>query len=85
MESYNKGDKFHNINNVINLQEIFPQYDLYIIDCIYRRFNNFEKTLQYLFDNRTKLNVLFPDCRNVVEKYYSLKVAVNAYKKVLIS
>ncbi len=50
MESYNKGDKFHNINNVINLQEIFPQYDLYIIDCIYRRFNNFEKTLQYLFD-----------------------------------
>tara|TARA_B100000029_G_C17479457_1_gene925017 strand:+ start:731 stop:1219 length:489 start_codon:yes stop_codon:yes gene_type:complete len=59
MELYTQDNKFHNINNVINLQEIFPQYDLYIIDCIYRRFNNFEKALQYLFDMNSEFDVKY--------------------------
>ena len=71
MELYTQDNKFHNINNVINLQEIFPQYDLYIIDCIYRRFNNFEKTLQYLFDMNSEFDV----------KYLSSKFGKEVKKK----
>ena len=42
------------------------------------------KSLQYLFNNRSKLNILFPDCRKVVEKYYSTEVVIKKYKKVLM-
>ena len=39
-------------------------------------------SLKYYFSD-DKLNILFPDCRRVVEKYYSLDVAINSYKKIL--
>ncbi len=41
------------------------------------------ESLQYLFDNRSKLNILFPDCRKVVEKYYSMEIVIKKYKKAL--
>ena len=41
------------------------------------------KSLQYLFNNRSKLNILFPDCRKVVEEYYSTEVVIQGYNSSL--